>query len=154
VTSQGYVINNICLKKILKILEKRFGRSNVFIIWYVEILHHHLIRGNTSDFIDHPLPKHFVSTHGAFHNAWVPGPHRLNKSGAANCSFIFLTASHLCLTMHAGSSRWCNASVHFPFQYCLRTPTNDKLQPVLWFQAFFCVLMFYYWLCHSHTAYS
>jgi len=86
----------------------------------------------------------------------TPGPQAPPppKSGAANCSFIFLTASHLRLTMHAGSSRWCNASVHFPFQYCLRTPTNDKLQPVLWFQAFFCVLMFYYWLCHSHTAYS
>ena len=77
-TSQGYVINNICLKKILKILEKRFGRSNVFIIWYVEILHHHLIRGNTSDFIDHPLPKHFVSAPGASHHAWAPGPHHLN----------------------------------------------------------------------------
>jgi len=39
-----------------------------------------MICGNTSDFIDHPLPKHLVSTHGACHHAWVPGPHRLNPA--------------------------------------------------------------------------
>jgi len=27
--------------------------------------------GNASDFIDHPLPKHFVFTHGAYHHAWA-----------------------------------------------------------------------------------
>jgi len=32
-----------------------------------------MICGNTSDFIDHPLPKHFVSAHGASHRAWAPG---------------------------------------------------------------------------------
>ena len=30
--------------------------------------------GNTSDFIDHPLPKHLVSAHGASHHVWAPGP--------------------------------------------------------------------------------
>jgi len=39
-----------------------------------------MIRGNASDFIDHPLPKQFVSAHGASHHAWVPGPHRLNRA--------------------------------------------------------------------------
>ena len=37
--------------------------------------------GNTSDFIDHPLPKHFVSAHGASHHAWAPGSPP-SKSGA------------------------------------------------------------------------
>jgi len=39
---------------------------------------------NTSDFIDHPLPKHFASAHGAFHQAWAPGPSP-SKSGAGMC---------------------------------------------------------------------
>jgi len=29
-----------------------------------------------SDFIDHPLPKHFVSAHGASHHAWTTGPYQ------------------------------------------------------------------------------
>jgi len=33
-----------------------------------------MIRGNASDFIDHPLPKHFVSAHGASHHPRAPGP--------------------------------------------------------------------------------
>jgi len=33
-----------------------------------------MICGNTSDFIDHPLPEHFVSSYGASHHAWAPGP--------------------------------------------------------------------------------
>jgi len=41
-----------------------------------------MIHGNTSDFIDHPLPIHFVSVHGASHHAWAPGPPP-SKSGAA-----------------------------------------------------------------------
>jgi len=28
---------------------------------------------NTNDFIDPPLPKHFVSAHGTSHHAWAPG---------------------------------------------------------------------------------
>jgi len=28
-----------------------------------------------------PLPEHFISAHGAYHHAWVPGP-PLSKSGA------------------------------------------------------------------------
>jgi len=40
-----------------------------------------MICGNTSDFIDHPLLKHFVSAHGASHNAWAPVPPP-SKSGA------------------------------------------------------------------------
>ena len=40
-----------------------------------------MIRGNTIDFIGHPLPRHFVSAHGASHHAWDPGPP--SKSGAA-----------------------------------------------------------------------
>jgi len=40
-----------------------------------------MICGNTSDFIDHPLPKHFVSAYGASHHAWVPSP-LPSKSGA------------------------------------------------------------------------
>jgi len=38
--------------------------------------------GNTSDFIDDPLPKDFVSAHGASHHAWAPGTPP-SKSGAA-----------------------------------------------------------------------
>jgi len=37
--------------------------------------------GNTSDFIDHPLPRQFVSAHGASHHVWAPGPPP-SKSGA------------------------------------------------------------------------
>jgi len=33
-----------------------------------------MIWGNTSDFIDHPLRKHFVSAYGASHHVWAPGP--------------------------------------------------------------------------------
>jgi len=33
-----------------------------------------MICGNTSDFIDDPLPKHFVSAHGASHHAWAQAP--------------------------------------------------------------------------------
>jgi len=40
-----------------------------------------LIRGNTSDFIDHPLPKYSFSARGASHHACVPGPPG-SKSGA------------------------------------------------------------------------
>jgi len=40
-----------------------------------------MICGNTSDFIDHPLHEHFVSAHGASHQAWAPGPPPF-KSGA------------------------------------------------------------------------
>jgi len=39
-----------------------------------------MIRGNTSGLIDHPIPKHFVSAHGASHHAWAPGPHHLNPA--------------------------------------------------------------------------
>jgi len=39
-----------------------------------------MIRGNSSDFIDHPLPKDSVSAHGASHHAWAPGPHHLNPA--------------------------------------------------------------------------
>jgi len=39
-----------------------------------------MIRGNTTDFIDHPLPKDSVSAHGASHHAWAPGPHHLNPA--------------------------------------------------------------------------
>jgi len=34
-----------------------------------------MTRGNTSDFIGHPLPKDSISAHGAFHHAWAPAPH-------------------------------------------------------------------------------
>jgi len=40
-----------------------------------------MICGNTSDVIYHPLPKHFVSAHGASHHAWAPRPPP-PKSGA------------------------------------------------------------------------
>jgi len=40
-----------------------------------------MICGNTSDIIDHPLPKHFVSAHGASLYAWAPVPPP-SKSGA------------------------------------------------------------------------
>jgi len=33
-----------------------------------------MMRSNTSDFIDHPLPKDCISAHGASHHAWTPGP--------------------------------------------------------------------------------
>jgi len=39
-----------------------------------------MINVNTSDFIDNPLPKYFVSTHGASNHAWAPGPHHLNPA--------------------------------------------------------------------------
>jgi len=35
---------------------------------------------NTSDSIDHPLSKHFVSAQGASHHAWAPGSHHLNPA--------------------------------------------------------------------------
>jgi len=40
-----------------------------------------MIRGNTSDFIGHPLPKDSISAHGASHGAGAPDPPPL-KSGA------------------------------------------------------------------------
>jgi len=43
-----------------------------------------MICGNTSDFIDHPLSKHFVSGHGVSHHAWAPP----SKSGTG-CSDSF-----------------------------------------------------------------
>jgi len=45
---------------------------------YVLIL---MVCGNTSDFIDHLVPKHFVSAHGASHHAWAAGL-QPSKSGA------------------------------------------------------------------------
>ena len=45
---------------------------------YVIIL---MIRGNTTDFIDHPLPKDSISAYGASHHAWAPVPPP-SKSGA------------------------------------------------------------------------
>jgi len=36
-----------------------------------------MIRGNTSDFIDHTLPKDSVSAHGASHHTWT---HHLNPA--------------------------------------------------------------------------
>jgi len=30
--------------------------------------------GNTGDLVDHPLPKYFLSAHGASHYAWAPDP--------------------------------------------------------------------------------
>jgi len=46
-----------------------------------------MIRGNTSDFIDHPLPKDSVSAHGASNHAWAPGPPP-SKSGARETTFV------------------------------------------------------------------
>jgi len=40
-----------------------------------------MIYGNTSDFIDCPLHKHFVSAHGASHHAGTPGT-LSSKAGA------------------------------------------------------------------------
>jgi len=40
-----------------------------------------MIRGNTSDFIDHLLFKDSVTAHGTSHHAWAPGPPP-SKSGA------------------------------------------------------------------------
>ena len=45
-----------------------------------------MICGNTSDFIDHPLPKNFVSAHGASHHVWAPDPPP-SKSGAGLSCF-------------------------------------------------------------------
>jgi len=39
--------------------------------------------GNASDIIDHPLPKHFVSAHQAFHHARAPD-FPPSKSGAVS----------------------------------------------------------------------
>jgi len=39
-----------------------------------------MIRGNTSDFIGHPLPKDSIFAHGAFHHVWAPGPHHRNPA--------------------------------------------------------------------------
>jgi len=36
--------------------------------------------GNTGDLVDHPLPKYFLSAHGASHHAWAPDPHHLNPT--------------------------------------------------------------------------
>jgi len=52
--------------------------TNMTSQYYVIIV---MICGNTSDFIDHPLPKLFVSAHGVSHQAWAPGPPP-SKSGA------------------------------------------------------------------------
>ena len=49
---------------------------------YVIIINDPWKCGNTSDFIDHPLPKDSVSAHGASHHTWAPGPPP-SKSGAA-----------------------------------------------------------------------
>jgi len=35
---------------------------------------------NAKDFIDHLLPEDSVSTHGASHHAWAPGPNHLNPA--------------------------------------------------------------------------
>jgi len=48
-----------------------------------------MICGNTSDLIDHPLPKHFVSAHGASHHAWAPRPHHLNLALLSRCTQPF-----------------------------------------------------------------
>jgi len=40
-----------------------------------------MIRGNTSAFIGHPLPKDSISAHGTSHQTWAPGPPP-SKSGA------------------------------------------------------------------------
>ena len=46
-----------------------------------------MIRGNTSDFIGHPLPNDSIAAHGASHHAWAPGP-TSSKSGADLASEI------------------------------------------------------------------
>jgi len=48
-----------------------------------------MICGKTSDFMDHSLPKHFVSAHGASHHVWAPGPPP-SKSGAECCELYFI----------------------------------------------------------------
>jgi len=45
-----------------------------------------MICGNTSDFIDHPLPKHIISAHGASHHAWAPGPPPSKSGAELRCS--------------------------------------------------------------------
>jgi len=54
-----------------------------------------MIRGNTSDFIDHPLPTDYVSAHGVSHHAWAPGPppmgvHRNFSRGGQRRHFPYL----------------------------------------------------------------
>jgi len=56
-----------------------------------------MICGKTSDFIDHPLPKDFVSAHGASHHAWAPGPHHLNPA-----------LGHVTSTIRKETIGWCS----------------------------------------------
>jgi len=56
-----------------------------------------MICGNTSDFIDHPLPKYSVSARGASQHACVPGPPG-SKSGAGETRRFrgILVQEHCC----------------------------------------------------------
>jgi len=55
---------------------------------------------NTTDFIDHPLPKDSVSAHAASHHAWAPVPHHLNPALDLDLYFAYVL---FCLkfTIHA-----------------------------------------------------
>jgi len=54
--------------------------------------------GNTSDYIDHPLPKHFVSAHGVSHHAWAPGPPPSKFGAARSDSTVLVTRLHQVMT--------------------------------------------------------
>jgi len=59
-----------------------------------------MIRGNTSDFIGHPLPKNSIFAHGASHHAWAPGPHHLNPALTEPVKHIgTLTEGHIVLIL-------------------------------------------------------
>ena len=64
-----------------------------------------MIRGNTSDFIDHPLPKYFESAHGASHHAWTPGlpPSKSGAGVKCDCSVqrIGTNTNNLTASKHA-----------------------------------------------------
>jgi len=64
-----------------------------------------MICGNTSDFIDHPLPKYFESAHGASHHAWTPGlpPSKSGAGVKCDCSVqrIGTNTNNLTASKHA-----------------------------------------------------
>jgi len=61
--------------------------------------------GNTSDFIGHLLPKHFVSAHGATHHAWAPGSP--SKTGANKSLMNWSVINVVCYQMWSVMNMVC-----------------------------------------------
>jgi len=98
-----------------------------------------MIRGNTSDFIGHPLPKDSISAHGASHHTWPAGPPP-SKSGAEWHSqvkifsgakiFDFRLATVFCLRYRLSKHKMTRYSKHFLGEWPPGSPPPGQHQGI------------------------